>query len=151
LLLEALQYFFDALDTFARFLVLPLLGYLVATISLAITVSAAVGYWLAGAPALLLWGVLGTAAFILGIVTCLAAVSSMSPGDTAYWYLLGLAEYLPYPMVVLCILLWLLILLGPRFGIYHFRPGIVTGTLTVVILAVMAYGLLFGRREEENA
>ena len=150
LMLEALSYLLDAVDVVIRRLIFPPLTYILAAVGLMITVHTAVSYFLVGQPGLLLWGLWGTAALLLGLIFGLSAVTDLSPGDAAYWYLLGLVEYLPYPMVLLTALLWIAIIVGPRYGIEHFQAGIVTWALTGPLIGVLPYAWLFGKKENRG-
>lgn len=148
LILDAARYLLDAMDVLARQALVPGLAGGLAGLGLMLTLNAAVSYFLVGQSGLLFWGLWGAAALLLGIVICLSAVSRIGLGDAAAWYLLGLAERLPYPMLILVLLLWALILGGPRMGITHFHAGIVTWTLTGLFAGVTLFGLFFGKKEE---
>lgn len=145
LLREGVKYLLHAWDRLACSLLLPLLGTGTAAVGLAIITDGFATYFLSGSTDALMWGIMALAIFLFGMTLLLTATSGQGPGAVAYWYLSGLTAVIAYPVVVLCLALWMVIWLAPRFGIDHFHAGPVTWSLTLLIAVVVGIGLFVNK------
>lgn len=135
----------DALENPLRCVILPIPLMGGSTVGANVAVFFSVEYFFFGDKSALLWVILGLALITIGLIGCISLLERVRFEELLERYFEGFASAFAYILVSFCIISWLLVFLAPRFGIHHFKPGILTIGGTVVVGLAWFFALIRGK------
>ncbi|OQY43099.1 MAG: hypothetical protein B6242_15395 [Anaerolineaceae bacterium 4572_78] len=138
----------ESLEINLKYIYFQILTLLAVACATVISAYFAIDYLLTGKVGLIL-GIFGAGLVgIFSIVYSLSLLFKVSFFKAFNFYLRSLSELLSYCLLAVVVISWLLVGLGPRFGIEYFKPGLITWLSTAIL--VLALPLAYAFREKQD-